>query len=138
LKDTYRTSHEFENVMVCRSGKVYVVKEDGTEDERPVSKDDRGIYHISILIGKKVYKRDLARFVAATYIDHYRQNPTQYFITHHDGDRRNCALDNLNILKKNNYSETTLKMIDEIEARQHDKITKLRIVSNAHKKLNNP
>lgn len=102
-------------VFVTKSGKCFIQKKNGEFEERLSRKDDQGRYNVGWTENGKSQTRELARIMAITFMPYVRECPAYYQIMHQDGNKKNCALDNLVALRRSVMADQT-ELIDKIDA----------------------
>lgn len=98
-----RRTAEFEDVFVDRQGRVFQER-DGTCEELPRTRDEKSNCLVAIKVGGRYRKRFVSKLVIEAFGELIGLDPRMYHVMHKDGNRFNCKLDNLSLVKRS-YSK---------------------------------
>lgn len=96
--DELKPVAEFEGVFVDKQGRVFYERE-GVYEELPRTRDDNGNCLVSLRFGGKTKKRFVNKLVMEAFGEVIGLDPRQYHVMHIDGNRFNCALKNLTLMR---------------------------------------
>ncbi len=99
MSDDLRPVVEFKDVFVNRQGRVFTLV-DGEYKELPRTRDVEGNCQVAIRVNGRSKKRFVNKMVIEAFGEAIGLDPRQYLVMHGDGDRFNCKLENLTVLKR--------------------------------------
>jgi hypothetical protein len=99
MSDDLRPILEFPHVFVDRRGRVFQERE-GVFEELPRTRDVQGNCQVAIKVDGRSRKRFVNKLVIESFGESIGLDPRQYHVMHKDGNRFNCHLDNLTLVKR--------------------------------------
>jgi hypothetical protein len=99
MSDDIRKTAEFDDVFVDRRGRVFQERS-GICEELPRTRDEMNNCLVAIKVGGRYKKRFVNKLVIEAFGESIGLDPRMYHVMHRDGNRFNCNLDNLSLVKR--------------------------------------